>query len=388
MLKTNFRMKVLYIIDPGTIGGATHSFFEMIMQMRDKNVIPIVCISEYTEFCELLKSNSIQYIELRHQTVLYPLKINHLRDYFSLFKVAVKYYLCELYALYRANRLIDFSQIDIIHTNSARNDIGCYLSKIYKKPHIMHIREFSDLDFECKSLNPFYITLYRNGVNRFIAISKAVAYHWINKGLPKEKISVIYNGINYHKIERNRDFSSNLKIVMVGGVTKSKGQFVAIEALSLLPAEIRCQISLDIIGWGSESTFKECRSMIQKFGIGNQVNILGSRNDVYSMLSNYNVGLMCSRAEGFGRSTAEYMHAGLGVIASNSGANPELIENEVTGLLFESENSKDLAKCIERFFYDRDLLSKCANNAFIKARKNYTQELNADNIFTVYKEFI
>ena len=70
-----------------------------------------------------------------------------------------------------------------------------------------------------------------------------------------------------------------------------------------------------------------------RHGIAGQINFLGPRTDVHSMLGNYQIGLMCSKSEGFGLVTAEYMHAKLGVIASNTGASPELIDNEITGLV-------------------------------------------------------
>ena len=38
------------------------------------------------------------------------------------------------------------------------------------------------------------------------------------------------------------------------------------------------------------------------------------------------------KRQGFGRVTVEYMCAGLAVIASDCGANPELIQHDVTGI--------------------------------------------------------
>lgn len=57
---------------------------------------------------------------------------------------------------------------------------------------------------------------------------------------------------------------------------------------------------------------------------------------------------MCFRYEAMGRVTAEAMAAALPVIGYNSGGTPELIENEVTGLLYEG-GYKELAQCMARF---------------------------------------
>jgi len=97
---------------------------------------------------------------------------------------------------------------------------------------------------------------------------------------------------------------------------------------------------------------------------------------------------MCSRSEGFGRVTAEYMHAQLGIIASDSGANPELIEDGVTGLLFKSGDAKSLADCIIRFYNNRELLIQLSHAAREKARREYTQHKNAENIYKIYQEIL
>jgi glycosyltransferase involved in cell wall biosynthesis len=44
-------------------------------------------------------------------------------------------------------------------------------------------------------------------------------------------------------------------------------------------------------------------------------------------------GLMCSTSEGFGRTTVEYMSWGKPVIGRDSGATPEILETNLTGIL-------------------------------------------------------
>ena len=82
------------------------------------------------------------------------------------------------------------------------------------------------------------------------------------------------------------------------------------------------------------------------------------------------------------------MHGQLGVIASDSGANPELIEDGVTGLLFKSGDAKSLADCILRLYNDRELLIRLSHAAKEKARKEYTQQKNAESIYQVYQEIL
>ena len=93
---------------------------------------------------------------------------------------------------------------------------------------------------------------------------------------------------------------------------------------------------------------------------------------------------MCSRAEGFGRVTVEYMHAGLGVIASKAGANEEIIENNVTGLLYTKGSAQELANKMREYFENRNVLSRCAKKGREHAENNFTKSINAKNIYNIY----
>lgn len=383
-------MTVLYIIDYGTVGGATHSFLELVIAMKHKGIRPIVFLGEVTDIAEILQKEGIEFLFLGHKTQLEPFMFKGLRWPYRLLKKYMNYWISEEKALHKLKK-IDWNVIDLVHTNSARNDIGCFINKIYGIPHVMHIREFADADFDCISFRPNYIKLYNNFTTRFISISKAVKQHWVKKGIHDNKMLTIYNGIHFEDISVSTDESKcnlTLKLIIVGGVGIMKGQHVAVEALGLLPKQICNSITLDIAGWGNPFYIQEMRDYAESKGYLKQISFLGSINDVHERMGNYQIGLMCSRAEGFGRVTAEYMHAQLGVIASDSGANPELIEDGVTGLLFKSGDAKSLAECITRLYNDRDLLIRLSHAAKEKARREYTQQKNAENIYQVYQEIL
>lgn len=383
-------MKVLYILDYGTVGGATHSFLELVTQMKKLGVCPVVCLGQETDIVQYLDKEGIEYLCTGHRTVLEAdfVKRKLLSRFF--WKQALSFFVRERKAM-RIVGSIDISSIDLIHTNSARNDIGCYICKKYGIPHIMHIREFADADFNCISYRPNYISVYNHYTSIFISISDAVKKHWIKKGIREDKVITIYNGIHYEDITVSSDDDKkrhDLYMIIAGGVFPAKGQHLAIEALGKLPENIRCHFYIDVAGWYSDEYVQKMKDYASSMGYEKQVNFLGSINDVHERMGKYQIGLMCSRAEGFGRVTAEYMHGRLGVIASDSGANPELIEDGLTGLLFKSGDAQSLADCILKFYNDRELLIKLSNAGQEKARALYTQQKNAESIYELYKKLL
>lgn len=383
-------MNVLYILDYGTVGGATHSFLEMVVALKHLGVNPVVCLGKDSEITKILDQQGITYIHAGHRTVLDTISFNGYKWPYRLLKRTLRFWINEQKALYRLSKF-DMYKIDLIHTNSARNDIGCFLNKKYGIPHVMHIREFADTDFGCISFRPNYISIYNRYTTRFISISNAVKHHWINKGIIESKITTIYNGIHYEDITVSTDKDKekdDLRILIAGGVYPTKGQHLAVEAIGLLPKDVRDHFSLDIAGWSDLAYIQKMKEFASERGYISQIHFLGSIDDVHERIGNYQIGLMCSKAEGFGRVTAEYMHGRLGVIASDSGANPELIENKVTGMLFKSGDASSLAKCLMKLYNDRELLISISNAAQKKARQLYTQQKNAEYIYKLYQQVL
>lgn len=381
-------MKVLYISDPVTVGGATRSLFDVVTGMQERGVDVIVCTSLYNDFNKELNKICIANIACGHMAMM------------EVRVPSLKYYLCQYFSYHIAKKKaikaieenIDLHSIDLIHTNSSRNDIGMELSKKYGIKHICHLREFGREDFNCWCYRRNYIEFFNRYTNRFIAISNAVKEGWIKKGINKDNISVIYNGVSDESIIPRDRFpmlsDKKIKIVIVGGVCSTKGQEQAIDALSLLDKSMKNYVYLDIIGWGADEYINYLKEKTKRYDLTNNIEFLGARNDIGVLLQNYHIGLMCSKSEGFGRVTAEYMHAGLGVIASHTGANTEIVDNNITGLIYQYGNSSDLAKCIERYYNDRRFLLDCAIKGQEKAKLIFTKNKNVDNILSTYKEVL
>ncbi|MBR4271443.1 MAG: glycosyltransferase family 4 protein [Bacteroidales bacterium] len=384
-------MKVLYIVDPGIVGGATLAFLEIVTQMKLKGVSPLVCTSTYNQLNEILKGKGIESLAIGHNTVIEPISPYK-------WKRPIKYpirwiiYRIKLRRAIRTiERNIDLNTIDLIHTNSARNDVGCYINKKYQIPHIVHIREFADADFRCITFRNNFIEVFNKYSTVFISISNAVKKHWEDKGIDSSKNLRIYDGVTFKDIResyRDEKLKKEIKMVISSGICLAKGQHLILEAINTLPQEIKNNVYVDFIGWADPQYKKYMLNLIKKYSLGKQIRFTGALKNVHPILHNYQIGLMCSRAEGFGRVTAEYMFAELGVIASNSGANPELIEDGKSGLLFESGNAISLANCITKYYNNRELLISCSETAHKKACREYTDEKNADNIYKLYNNIL
>jgi glycosyltransferase involved in cell wall biosynthesis len=78
----------------------------------------------------------------------------------------------------------------------------------------------------------------------------------------------------------------------------------------------------------------------------------------------------------------------LPVIASNSGANPELIVPGNNGEIYELYNAQDLANKIMTFVNNPDLLEEYGRYAQEFAAENFSSKQNSENIYKTIKEII
>ena len=294
-------------------------------------------------------------------------------------------------AFEKIERLVDFSDIDIIHTNVNRDDFGQQLSRKYGIPHVWHIRETGSGDYDCIYLRKNSIG-YMNQINGFfIVISEAVKNSWAKRGLDKAKMRRVYNGINLSVYPENikHDFNrSVLRFVFTGTLCENKGQIQAIKAIEALPEKIREHIRLDFYGGGAQSYIDSLKRYVSAHGLDKTISFCGYTDKLNEILPEYEGAFVCSRNEAFGRVTVEHMYTGLAVVASDSGANSEIITDGENGFLYRSEDLNSLRDGIIRVLDSRDKLPDITARARKRVEENFTKEINAKNIYTVYKEVI
>jgi glycosyltransferase involved in cell wall biosynthesis len=76
------------------------------------------------------------------------------------------------------------------------------------------------------------------------------------------------------------------------------------------------------------------------------------------------------------------------IIVSNAGALPELIENEVSGLVVEPHDAEQWADAILRIIENPKLAKELARNGKERAIKEFSKEKYTMNYEKLYKELL
>jgi glycosyltransferase involved in cell wall biosynthesis len=130
--------------------------------------------------------------------------------------------------------------------------------------------------------------------------------------------------------------------------------------------------SLHIVLIGDGTIRDQVAQTSAALGLDGRVHFLGKRNDAKALLGTFDVYVHPSDGEAFGLALAEAMLAGLPVLASNTGAFPEIIENEITGLLVPPHDAEKISEGLARLIDDPVLRRELGRRARQAIERRFT----------------
>ena len=143
-------------------------------------------------------------------------------------------------------------------------------------------------------------------------------------------------------------------VLYVGGLDWRKNVKSAINAFALLPTDLRAQYSFIMAGDHPKSLLKEEEERWRKLGLPEQDFVaVGHVTDsqLVALYKEADLAIQPSLLEGFGLTALEAMTCGTPVIASNTGALPEVIGDEE--FLFDPADVADMARVMKRALSNR-----------------------------------
>ncbi len=295
------------------------------------------------------------------------------------------------YALKKLEKLVQLDSYDLIHTNLSRDLLGGVIKDKYNIPHVWHLQELYNGHYGLELLKKNQVAWMNKRIDAYIAISRHVAKGWIEHGLEKNKVIVILNGVDWSGIQK-KDWSEKrdlIKIIMVGEICESKGQIYLIEAINkiLKSDSRRVRYKIDFYGGGKEKYLHFIRKKIDEYQLKDCVSLKGHCGDIQNVLCNYDIAVNCSRGEGFGLATVEFMAAGLCVLAADTGANTEIIEDRINGIIFKYANAvEELSNIIGGLSKREDIMIKFGERARKDVIEKYTLETMCNQIYQLYKK--
>lgn len=378
-------MKALFVTHFPNMSGANRSVFQLIKELKeDYHVEPFVLVPTTDRYegtiHQALKKIGVPFLEVEIR-------------YFKLNNPTLRNIVGYMLYLWRNRNLykkLKSHHFDIVHSNTSVIDIGAYLSRQLKTKHVWHLREFGNKDYNLYPIGGrWYERFTYRHADAYVAISKIIAEFYSSK-VNKERLHTIYNGIcpddmvklSLHKNTITQFFAA-------GMISEVKNQKVIVMAVDeLVHGRGVKAIHLTLVGEHIEPYTQEVFAMIKAKGLDEYVSILPEVDGIQSLAAQMDVGIMSSRAEAFGRVTIEYQLYNLLVIANDAGANPELIDDNVTGLLYKAGDHLQLADKMQLAIEHPEMLASLAAAGREHARQHFLSIYNTEAIYHLYQDLV
>ncbi len=176
--------------------------------------------------------------------------------------------------------------------------------------------------------------------------------------IPHDRIFLAYNGFDVEAFDAlpaepllPRQ-GETLIIGCAARLTRQKGQRHLLQAVRILLDEGR-DIRLVLAGEGSD--LETLQALALGLEIEDKVEFLGFVEDTKRFYASLDIVALPSLWEGFGYALVEAMTMELPVVAFDTSSIPEVVKDEVTGLLADTGDTQALAQALDKLVLDPDL---------------------------------
>jgi len=233
-------------------------------------------------------------------------------------------------------------------------------------------------------------------------ITKALKDILVENGVEGSKISVLPNAVDASKfkilpkdveLEKELGFENKVVIGYIGSFVDYEGLDLLLEACSILKEKHGDIFRLLLVGDGD--TMKLLRRTTRFLQLEDQVVFTGRipHDEVqkyYSLIDiaplprkGLRVCELVSPLKPF-----EAMGSGKVLVVSSVQALAEIVDDGVTGMVFEKDNSADLAVKLESAILDEKLRKKIGNDANKWVMENHSWEVISERVTKIYDEIL
>ncbi|HZK56979.1 MAG TPA: glycosyltransferase family 4 protein [Clostridia bacterium] len=368
-------MKVLHLISGGDVGGAKVQVLTLVKNLQDKNIsVKIICFAE-----------GIFYEEAKDMGLDVRLMLQNSRLDMSVLK--------------KLRKIVKEEKFSLVHCHGARaNMIGVLLKRKINVPIITTMHSDYRLDFKDNFYKRTIFTpinaLSLRFMDHYITISEQLRNEIIKRGFPANKISYVFNGLDFENeiryMDRNKYFMSNDLVynpdyVYVGILARLhpvKGHKVLLRAAKEV-LDTNSNVRFLIGGDGAE--LNNLKKLSTALGLDSYVYFLGYVDKPYDFLNSIDINLLTSYSETFPYALLEGANMKKATISSKVGGIPKLIIDGKTGLLFEPGAYEELAEKMKILINSEKKRSEMGGELFTWAKENYSSTKMAEEYIKIYR---
>jgi len=302
---------------------------------------------------------------------------------------APRYHIMGFFELIKeALAIIKMHDIKLLHANSAA---PCqwlsFAAQQSNVPLICHMHTSYQLR------DRLTLGLYQSSM--LVGVSKYVLNPFIEDNKSSSEITVIANGIDTKRLlaqpivnlrAQLHISDDDFVLACLGSLIHRKGVDLLITTVDLLIKK-GLPVHLLVMGEGPEK--QHLTAQIAQLGLQEKVSLLGECDHAVGLLrGTVDLFVSAAREEAFGLVFAEASLAGLAIVAPKTGGIPNIVIDQVTGLLVPTEDVNALTANIEKLYLNPSLREQMAAAGEEHVYNNFTIEENCKQFEALYTQQI
>ena len=235
---------------------------------------------------------------------------------------------------------------------------------------------FKSLGYALRGFVANYFSMFKNNVDVFMVLTEFAKEKLIQNGFPSKQVQVISGLANPNGIRPSVSGNQGRYVGFVGRVSPEKGIDVLIEAANSLPS-----VPFKVAG-----NFDRSLDLVRQ--APSNIEFTGQLypDDLIEFIAQARMILAPSKwYEGLPMAVIEAMLSGKPVICSNIGGLPEIVDDGITGLLFNYDDAKDLTEKIQTLWNDQKLCQTMGMAAREQAEKAYSPDAFYQRFMNAYE---
>lgn len=210
---------------------------------------------------------------------------------------------------------------------------------------------------------------------------------WKAEGGDRRKLLVLENGVD---LERFADVAAPRRgpvftIGTLANLRPVKGIDVLIRAAHLLHQR-HTHLRFVVAGEGDQRA--ELKQMIRDAGLHRCFHLVGQVDDVPAFLNDIDIAVLPSRAEGMANAVLEFMAAGRPVVATDVGANRQLLDDGQCGLLVPRDHPEALANALAKVVSSDELAKQLGQAGRQRVIDHYSRDAMRQRFESFYRRLV
>lgn len=284
----------------------------------------------------------------------------------------------DLSMISKINSVLKEIKPDVIHTHRycvRYAMIAAILAGVKCRVHTVHNVAQKELNFDTRKICKFF---YKHCGLIPVALSNKIRDTIMDEyKIDKDKIPVIFNGIDLSKCVPKEDYSvnGNFKILHIGRFSEQKNHSGLLRAFKIFHLKYP-DSELWLIGDGEKRA--ESEEYVQSNGLDDAVKFFGLQSDVHSFLHDADIFTLPSNYEGIPMTLIEAMGTGLPIVATAVGGVPDMLDTN-DALLVEND-IESITQAYEKYYADIELRKQHGVNA-----KHCSETFSAEKMGELYE---